>query len=128
MKTRQPFIIFSAFREDAGPANLVSHDVVKTELDRESVPFEEVRGRYDGVAERGFLVADTPENREFVARVVDAYHQESILVVSGSRDACLEHTDGRITPLGRWRRWNAVESDESDNYTIDSRGRMWVAS
>jgi hypothetical protein len=73
-------------------------------------------------------VADTPDNRKFIARVVKAYHQESILVVSGSRDACLEHTDGRITPLGRWRRFEWVDGPGTGDYTIDSRGRAWAVS
>jgi hypothetical protein len=136
MRTRQPFIIFSTFTPGVtGIFNLNSHEAVRGLLKRSKVPFEECSGRSAGVFGLSFLVADTAYNRELIKEVSESFNQDSILTISGSRDACLEHTDGRVTPLGRWLRWNAADpdapedfSDAPSSYIVDSLGRMWCAS
>lgn len=120
-------IIFSAERKEELPeVNRQRSEFVRRVLDRDSIPHEMVRGRYDGAEETSILVHAEPGSERAMRceRLAFAWDQESVLEVNQNRMARLRYRDGSITPLGRWRDVTGLPGFDNA-WTETSDGRRW---
>ena len=111
-------LVFSVFRTDVPDShNRDCHRVLVNNLERNSIPFKELKGAYKGVTEDSILVkADQLEN---VKSICKQFNQDSFLSLDENRNATLTYHNGTVEKLGQLVAVSEKEALSSDNYSFD---------
>jgi hypothetical protein len=130
MNLKPNILIFSVYQTQlTGATNEANHNRVVERLTNMSVPFTELLGKYNGIAEKQILVADL-KNEVLVHEFANQYNQESYLRSHNDRFSELIHLKADngndfIQAVGYLMEVSETEAEASKYYSYSPKTNQY---
>ena len=97
-----PFIIFSSDRHDVSQGkNSENYVEALYQLELKGIAYRRLRGQYNGVEERSFMIPNTPDNLFFAKEMANKFNQECILEMDNEGKGFLIYAYNRTEAIGK---------------------------